>query len=150
MPLVYDLLIPLRYTSRDYNHDYDHIKKASALPPPLRRSSGHLTLSLSLSSPSSSSYTSPLLTLTVPSKRLLPVQVHRHDPSLLLENEPSFRLRDEIEWTFRKEEKKTSGVIGSIAAVVIVAQVGWLGIMVRHPRTQLLVVVFQGDPIPDG
>lgn len=106
--------------------------KSTQLPAGLRRSTGHLSLSLTLSSPSTSSsassyYSSDLLTLTLPSKRLLPPTPHRHALAGKAELDPAFRKQEEILWTFSTGEKQVGWVVGLVGSAVLVVQAGWVG-----------------------
>ncbi|KAG7531020.1 hypothetical protein FFLO_04631 [Filobasidium floriforme] len=119
--------------------------KSTQLPAGLRRSSGRLALSLTLSSPSTSSssasssgssspsyYSSDLLTLSLPSKRLLPPLPHRHALSTKAELDPAFRPQEEILWTFSTGEKQVGWVVGLLGSLVLLVQAGWVGGLISN------------------
>lgn len=132
--------VPIRFDNLNIPSTSEPEQKASSLPPALRRSTGRLALSLTLSSPASSSlstssssssyYSSDLLSLSLPSKRLLPPLPHRHDLSVKsgkAELDPAFRKQEEIQWTFSTGEKQVGVVVGLVGSLVLLAQAGWVG-----------------------
>lgn len=102
--------------------------KAASLPAGLKRSSGTLDVVLHLASPSDhASYSAELLTLVLPSSRLVAARPHRHSLEHKSERDPAFIKQPEIEWTFGTGEKPVAAFVSAVASLAVLSQALLLG-----------------------